>query len=275
MRGRHLVARRTPFVAVLAAMIGALTFAATSPAGAAKKPQPTITVLVTDDDGVGAPAIDAVVEALRQQKRTKVVVVAPATNQSGTGSKTTPGGATGGPATTASGYEATAVQGFPADSVDYALDVLKLTPTVVISGSNLGQNLGPITEVSGTVGAARQAARRGIPALAVSNGLGDAPDYATAGKLAVEWLNEHRKALAKRKPSTTPLTEIDSINVPNCPNGPRGLYTTVLAPEGTTEPLITAAVNCASTLTSFASDAQAFNNGYATITKVGVPQATG
>lgn len=261
-------------VAILAALVTTLLAGGAGTAGAGndarqKKP-PRLTVLVTNDDGVAAPGIDAVVEALRDVKRTKIVVVAPADNNSGTGGRTTPGGVTGGPATTASGYKATAVQGFPADSVDYALDVLGLEPDVVISGANLGQNLGPISEVSGTVGAARQAARRGIPALAISQQIGDAPDFPTSARLAVEWLREHRKALATRT-GDAPIATIDSINVPNCPGGRiRGLYETVLAPEGTPD-LVGETSNCASTATMFANDAEAFNNGYATLAEVPVP----
>src|SRR5580704_6571283 len=66
----------------------------------------TLTVLVTNDDGVGAPGIDAVVNGLRALSHTQVTVVAPATNQSGTGSKTTPGTLTATKAKTASGYPA-------------------------------------------------------------------------------------------------------------------------------------------------------------------------
>ena len=275
MRGRHMVMRQIAavvLVAVATVSVGATTAV---PASAAKKPQPTLTVLVTNDDGIMAPGIDAVVEALRTQKKTKVVVVAPAQNNSGVGEKYTPGGAPGGPAATASGFAATAVQGFPADAVDHALDVVEVTPDVVISGANHGQNMGTIVDVSGTVGAARQAARRGIPALAVSAQLGDDPDFATSARLAVEWLQENRTALAKaskaaRKAGRGPLTEVTSINVPTCPGGVRGLTETVLAPEGTADPLVTLTPNCASTLTTFTSDAQAFNNGFATLTKVPV-----
>ncbi|MFM8303767.1 MAG: 5'/3'-nucleotidase SurE [Actinomycetota bacterium] len=277
MHERHWTARVATAATLLLAT-ALVSPAIASPAGATaagKKAPAKITILVTNDDGVTAPGIDAVVEALRTQKNAKVVVVAPATNQSGSGSKTTPGGAPGAPATTASGYQAYAVTGFPADSVNYALDVLKITPSVVVSGSNFGQNMGPITEVSGTVGAARQAARRGIPALAISQQLGT-PDFPTSGKLAADWIKKNRRSFAKTKVDGVALTEIDNINVPNCPAGILGLYETVLAPEGTTEPLVTAdPVNCTSTLKSFTSDAQAFNNGWAAITKVGVPAATG
>src|SRR5580658_1371379 len=50
----------------------------------------TLTILVTNDDGVGAPGINAVVQGLRALPHTQVTVVAPLTNQSGTGEKTTP-----------------------------------------------------------------------------------------------------------------------------------------------------------------------------------------
>ncbi len=82
---------RTASVALLGvAAVAAGTISVAPPAGAAKKPA-TITVLVTNDDGVAAPGIDALVEALRTTKSTKVVVVAPATNQTSTGGTTTPG----------------------------------------------------------------------------------------------------------------------------------------------------------------------------------------
>src|SRR4051794_28685444 len=115
---------RTMSVAVLAVAATAVgSFAGPSPAGAAKKPA-TITVLVTNDDGGAAPGVDAPVEALRQGKNTKVGVVAPATNKTGAGSATTPGVLATQPAPTASGYAATGVEGFPADTVTAALDQL-------------------------------------------------------------------------------------------------------------------------------------------------------
>ena len=138
---------------------------------------PTLDILVTNDDGYAAPGIDALVERLRALPGVKLTVVAPATNQSGTSDRTTPGpvsALTATEVTTASGYAATAVAGFPADSVNYALDVLKLSPDLVVSGSNAGQNLGVVAPISGTVGAARTAVRRGVPGVAVSQEIGRA-----------------------------------------------------------------------------------------------------
>ena len=145
-------------------------------------------------------------------------MVAPATNQTSTGGATTPGTLPTAPATTASGYAATAVQGYPADTVTAALDQLGVKPNVVMSGINAGQNLRRRSRaLSGTIGAARMAARRGIPAVAFSQQAGGAPQYDATGKLAVAWLAQHRAALAK-KPKTAPTT-IESYNVPNCPVG--------------------------------------------------------
>jgi 5'-nucleotidase len=221
---------------------------------------------VTNDDGVGAPGIDALVQALRAQNNTKAVVVAPATNQTGVGGRTTDGTLAGSAAETASGYRATAVQGYPADSVRYVLNTMKVKPDVVLSGVNSGQNLGPVVDSSGTVGAAREAAKLGVPALAVSQQLGDNPDFPTGAKLAMQWLAQQRAKLAK-KPVSAPTT-IVSLNVPNCPGGKvRGVLDTVGAPPGTPNSVITTA-NCSSTGTTYPNDVAAFNDGWATRTNV-------
>ena len=226
---------------------------------------------MSNDDGVGAEGIAVLVDALRKLPNVKVTVVAPATNQTGTGGRTTDGPLTATDATTATGYPATAVQGYPADSVNHALDsVVEQEPNVVITGINEGQNLGTVTDLSGTVGAARAAATRGIPALAVSAANVE-PDYPTAAKLAVSWVKQRRAELAKQ-PKTPVLFE--SLNVPTCTTGKlRGVAETTVAT--TAENALTAA-NCASTLTNPTDDIQAFNSGYASLTKPSVaPTTTG
>jgi 5'-nucleotidase len=262
---------RASFVALVLTAFAAASLATATPASAAKAKKPaTITVLVTNDDGVTAPGIDALVQALRTQKNTKVVVVAPATNQSGKGGATTPGTLGTAAATTASGYQSTAVQGTPADTITAALDQLGVKPNVVMSGINAGQNLGSLTDLSGTVGAARMAATRGIPALALSQGTGDAPQYDSTAKLAVDWLKQHRAALAK-KPKTAPTT-IDNYNVPNCPSGnARGVkqVTTATNADGAV-----AGVDCASTLTTPKTDIEAFNAGWAALAEVSTTPST-
>jgi 5'-nucleotidase len=263
--------RRASLGALVLAVIASMSVAVATPASAAKAKKPaTITVLVTNDDGVTAPGIDTLVEALRKQKHTKVVVVAPAANQSGAGGKTTPGTLTTADATTASGYQATAVQGTPADTIRAALDQLGVKPNVVLSGINAGQNMGTVVDLSGTIGAARAAATRGIPALALSQGLGDAPQYPSAAKLAVAWLAKHRAELAK-KPEL-PLTTIEAINVPNCPSGkPRGLKQVQTAT--TSDGALLATVDCTAAVTDPTTDIEAFDAGWAAEAPVSVTPA--
>jgi 5'-nucleotidase len=249
--------------ALAAAALMVISVGSASPAVAAKK-QPTITVLVTNDDGVSAPGIDALVEALRKVKNTKVVVVAPATNQTATGGSTTPGPLATQPATTASGYAATAVQGHPADTVTAALDQLGVKPNVVMSGINAGANYSLVVPTSGTIGAARMGARRGIPSVAFSQDNRGTMQFPATAQLAVDWLKQHRAQLLK-KPKVAPST-ITSYNVPNCPSGKsRGVLQVSPAPDLSNVPV---PLDCAATGPKPTTDVDAYNQGYAAVTQV-------
>src|SRR4051812_35397230 len=171
---------------VVIALCCAALLAGESGAGAARPtversagaPQRPLRILVTNDDGYAAPGIDAVVEALRTLSNVQVTVVAPLTNQSGSGDKFSTTPLTASHATTHHGYPAIAVNGFPADSVLLAVkELLKEPPDIVVSGINQGQNIGELIDISGTVGAARTAARLGIPSIAVSQGIASNIDY--------------------------------------------------------------------------------------------------
>ncbi len=178
-------------------------------------------ILVTNDDGIGALGIDVLVEALGQMADVDVQIVAPAENQSGSSDKTTPGGATYADAQTASGVAGTAVDGFPADTITVALDELGLEPDVVVSGINKGQNVGPLAYDSGTVGAARAAVRRGIPAIAGSAGLTEdtVEDYELAAELVVDQVEEIRESLAGGDGGAGEVANVVNINVPDCIEG--------------------------------------------------------
>jgi 5'-nucleotidase len=225
-----------------------------------------LTVLVTNDDGVAAPGIDALVEALRTDPTLEVVVVAPAENQSGTGDATTEGAAAA-PAATASGYDAVAVSGKPADAVNHALDVVfaGTQPDLVISGINEGQNLGPIVDISGTVGAARTASRRGIPSLAVSQGFppeGGEADYASGVEATLDWLDQHRDGLEDGL--------VVNINVPTCATGEiRGTVEVPTATDNDSGNPVQVA-DCASTLEDPPDDIAAFNAGFVAVSEPGL-----
>ncbi|MCK9876838.1 survival protein SurE [Frankia sp. Ag45/Mut15] len=255
------------------------TAGATSGAGAGRTPDGTLDVLVTNDDGVGSAGIDAVAHALAALPATAVRIVAPAANQSGTGGKTSGGQVSHDETTTTSGLKATEVSGYPADAVNVALDDLDLKPDLVVSGINEGQNLGPVVDLSGTVGAARAAAQRGIPALAVSEGLGDTYDYAPAVAQVLAWLSAHRTTLlatpaaggqagSSAGGSSSTLT-VANLNVPNCFAGGavRGLRELSSEAKVADPQTILTAQSCTSTATP-TDEVAAFNAGFATLTTV-------
>jgi len=271
------VATTTTSAAVTTTSPSSAGTSTTSPSGASTSAADTtttldtttkLTVLVTNDDGIAAPGLDAVVTALQATPNITVVVVAPATNQSGTGDRSTPGGAKGHEATTKSGVKGTAVDGFPADAVAYAIDTLKLHPDLVVSGANSGVNVGPLAAVSGTVGAARTAARRGVPAIAVSAGINDGISAAAGARFVVDEINAHRASYGFDK--NTDHTSV-SINVPTCAAGTsvRGI---VDAPLSTTVKLNEIGKfltdDCSATATNPVDDITALNIGFAARTIV-------
>ncbi len=139
-------------------------------------------ILITNDDGVRAPGILAVAQALMAVG--DITIVAPAENQSGKAhsiSITDPIYAD--PVTLPGDLQATALTATPASCVKVGVEALMpQKPDLVVSGINRGYNLGYVTYVSGTVGAAREAALMGIPAIAASLAV-EQPDYTTAAKI--------------------------------------------------------------------------------------------
>jgi 5'-nucleotidase len=133
----------------------------------------------------------------------------------------------------------------------------------VVSGANLGQNLGPVTNLSGTVGAAKAAVQHGIPALAVSAGVGTTVDYTTAARYAVMWVNSFLAG------SASPASgDAANLNVPSCSTGSvRGEKT---LPTQTSIPDLSQALSkqdCTSTANP-TTEVAAFNAGFATLTAV-------
>jgi 5'-nucleotidase len=226
-------------------------------------PPTPITILVTNDDGYNAPGIDTMVEALRKLPAVTVTVVAPMANQSGTGAKSTNGVLKATQVKTASGYPAYAVDGYPADTIRYAITtVLTSPPNVVVSGINNGQNVGPFIPISGTVGAAEAAANVGLPAIAVSQGFGNPPDFASAARIVVAWITAHR---ASYNGAAATRGDVVNINVPTCTSGSvRGLRQVPAATDLAGRNINK--VDCASTVATAADDIAAFVNGFAAIT---------
>lgn len=160
---------------------------AQAPSGAAYR------ILVSNDDGVRAPGILAVAQAL--QELGEVTIVAPAQNQSGTGhSITIYEPIVRDDVVLAGGLKATSLTATPASTVKVALaNIVEEKPHLVVSGINRGANLGLAAYVSGTVGAAREAASQGIPAIASSLAM-PATDYSAAAEATLRvarYVKEH------------------------------------------------------------------------------------
>jgi 5'-nucleotidase len=159
------------FLAVLVAVL---------PARQAAKPY---RILVTNDDGVRAAGLLAVAQSLAGLG--EITIVAPAENQSGKGHSITIGDPIYVDKITLPGdLAAWSVVATPASCVKVALGALMAEkPDLVVSGINRGYNLGAVPYVSGTAGAAREAALQGIPAVAASMAVEGHPNYGPAAEM--------------------------------------------------------------------------------------------
>src|SRR5471030_3316083 len=121
-------------------------------------------LLITNDDGIDAPGLEALVSAVRTLGRP--IVVAPAAPQSGVSHAVT---WHEGVRIEPHDEKRFAIHGTPADCT--RLGLLRIVPDAkwVLSGINRGANLGPDVYYSGTVAAVREAVLHGWPGVAVSH----------------------------------------------------------------------------------------------------------
>jgi 5'-nucleotidase len=120
-------------------------------------------LLLTNDDGITAPGLEALGAAARQLG--EFVVVAPTTAYSGCAHRVTTDTAI---RVEPRGPGAYAVEGTPADCVRVALHGLAADAAWVLAGINAGGNLGADVWHSGTVAAVREAVLHGRPGVALS-----------------------------------------------------------------------------------------------------------
>jgi 5'-nucleotidase len=120
-------------------------------------------ILLTNDDGIESPGLQSLEEALKSHE---LCIVAPDGERSGSSHRIT----LKAPVKFATaGHGRFACSGTPADCVLYSVHgAIDFLPDVVVSGINIGPNLGTDLIYSGTAAAARQAAFMGIPGIAVS-----------------------------------------------------------------------------------------------------------
>jgi 5'-nucleotidase len=166
-------------------------------------------VLVSNDDGVDAPGIRHLAQALREAGH-QVTVVAPDRDRSGASNSLTldqPIRAQ------RRSDEVWSVAGTPTDCVHLALSgLLESDPDIVLSGINNTSNLGDDVIYSGTVAAAMEGRCLGLPAIALS--------LATRDHKPLHWESAARAAVeitARLVADPLPADTILNVNIPDLP----------------------------------------------------------
>ena len=183
---------------------------------------------MSNDDGYFAPGITLLAEALRQAG--EVTVVAPERDRSGASNSLT----LDRPLSVrraANGFFF--VNGTPTDCVHIAVTgLLDFVPDVVVSGVNLGANMGDDTIYSGTVAAASEGFLLGIPSIALSLTSREGTHFESAIGIALQMVSRLQRA---------PLPEpvLFNVNVPDIPPADlRGVEITRLGKRHKAEPVV-------------------------------------
>jgi 5'-nucleotidase len=131
------------------------------------------TILLTNDDGIESPGLAAAAAGL--DGLGDLLIVAPAEQQTSMGRSRTVQGENAGALFKrkvvygSQEWEGVAVNATPALTVEYAVQEIATKPiALAVSGINYGENIGTCVTVSGTIGAALEAAEHRIPSLAIS-----------------------------------------------------------------------------------------------------------
>jgi len=184
-------------------------------------------ILLSNDDGYFAPGHEQLAAAVAH--RAEITVVAPERDRSGASNSLTldrPLSVRRAP----NGF--LFVNGTPTDCVHLAVTgLLDKLPDMVISGINLGANMGDDTIYSGTVAAATEGYLLGIPSIAISLASKTAAHLETAAQVAVELVERHARLGAP--------PWLLNVNVPDIPRADlKGLQITRLGRRHRAEDVI-------------------------------------
>ncbi|KAF9594220.1 hypothetical protein IFM89_028877 [Coptis chinensis] len=152
-------------------------------------------IMVTNDDGIDAPGLRALVKVLISTDRYHVQVCAPDSEKSATSHSITWIDAVSVKPVDIQGATAYAVSGTPADCTSLGISgaLFPAIPDLVISGINMGSNCGYDIVYSGTVGGAREAFLNGVPALSISyhwsRGKSSIPDFKLGAEACLPLIN--------------------------------------------------------------------------------------
>jgi 5'-nucleotidase len=185
-------------------------------------------ILLSNDDGYFAPGLAILAKSLADLAT--ITVVAPERDHSGASNSLT----LDRPLSvrdSANGFRF--VNGTPTDCVHLAVTgLLEEMPDMIVSGINLGANMGDDTIYSGTVAAATEGYLLGIPSLAISLTSKAGRHYETAGRVARDLVERFQK-----RPLGAPV--LLNVNVPDIPyEALKGLEVTRLGKRHKAEPVI-------------------------------------
>jgi 5'/3'-nucleotidase len=187
-------------------------------------------ILLSNDDGYFSPGLTVLAECL--DGLGEITVVAPERDRSGASNSLT----LDRPLTvrrSANGF--LFVNGTPTDCVHLAVTgLLEHLPDIVVSGINLGANMGDDTIYSGTVAAAMEGFLLGIPSIAMSLSSKEGRHFPTAARIARELVERFRRA-----PPAQPV--LLNVNVPDIAHESlAGIEITRLGKRHKAEPVIKA-----------------------------------
>ena len=190
-------------------------------------------ILLTNDDGVSSVGLWAAYEALIPIA--EVTVVAPATQQSAVGRTISIFEPLRASHITINGLPAWSVAGKPTDAVIIGLYALKLTPTLIVSGINIGENLSTESIMtSGTVGAALEGSNQGTKGIAFSLQVEDQGDKFDDPRKAGKCFDAAKKVVSDvvsrvLEHGFSPHTDVINVNIPSEVKG--GYEVTRLGPK--------------------------------------------
>ncbi len=165
-------------------------------------------ILITNDDGIHSPGIQALWDALKSFG--EIIVVAPKSQKSAVSHAIT----ISEPLRVKkidkiNGFSGFSVSGTPADCTKIAVkSILNEKPKVLISGINLGANVGNNIFYSGTVSAALEGTMLGIPSIAISLDSFETDSFDLSKKIA-------KKVVEFVLKNSLPIGTMLNVNVPN------------------------------------------------------------
>ncbi len=186
-------------------------------------------ILLTNDDGISAPGLQAVRRALRELDDVTLDVIAPNSNRSATArSITTRAPLAVDEVEFGDGDKGYATDGTPVDCVRFAeVGLIGGRPDLIVSGINHGANLGDDITYSGTVAAALEGIILGIPAVAFSQQSSGGGMGYVSGRFDFTHAAAFAAALVGRLATETmPAATLINVNVPA--GEPEGIEVTKL-----------------------------------------------